>query len=149
MRIFSDSRKSRIYKDRDSFSIFGIGDYSFIAHKIVVSGLSKRVRFVALGPCEGKPVLCDDTCYILPVPSPDIAFALARLLNHSITTKFIDSIMFPDAKRPVTKALLSRINLRALLDRIDPTELDCDLSGLIRLLRPINVPLIPESEILA
>jgi len=59
------NRKSSIYKGKYKFSIFGIGDYSFKPYKVAVSGLYKNPSFTLLLPEKGKPLMADDTCYIL------------------------------------------------------------------------------------
>jgi hypothetical protein len=40
-------------------------------------------------------------------------------LNDSLCLDFINSIIFWDAKRPVTKKILQRIDLNALIEKID------------------------------
>jgi len=117
------ARKSSIYKGRPLFSIFGIGDYSFAAYKVAVSGLHKRPRFVPVGPCCGKPTMLDDTCYFVPCDSAGQAATLAGVLNHPITASFIASTTFNDAKRPITKALLSRIDVLAVARQLPWREL--------------------------
>lgn len=114
-------RKSTIYRGKAPFSIFGVGDYAFARYKVVVSGLYKRPHFVLIGPRDGKPVLCDDTCYQLAFDDVMQAALVAAALNHPLTTAFIESIVFWDAKRPITKKLLSRIDIEALLRHL-PTE---------------------------
>ncbi len=121
-----DARKSSIYTNKPRFSIFGVGDYTFAQHKVVVSGFYKQALFVPVMPVDGKPVLCDDTCYLLPCKSALEAIVLAAALNHTLTQRFIRSIIFTDAKRPITKTLLSSINLEALIEHIPLNELqDC------------------------
>lgn len=120
--IFS-KRKSTIYRAQPPFSIFGIGDYSFSKFKVGVSGLHKSPRFRLVGPIAGKPVMLDDTSYFLACDSLEQAAFLVALLNHSVSLDFLSAIMFPDAKRPITKKLLQRIDLTALFSRIDPKEL--------------------------
>jgi hypothetical protein len=115
-------RKSSIYRDKPPFSIFGIGDYSFSTYKVMVSGLYKDPRFIAIGPINSKPVLCDDTCYLLPGDSATQSAVIAAILNHPLAQKFIKSISFRDAKRPITKAVLRRINLLELAKRIPLQE---------------------------
>ncbi len=51
------------------------------------------------------------------------AVGVAAALNHSITQRFINSVVFLDAKRPITKALLSRINLITLIEHLPTDEL--------------------------
>jgi hypothetical protein len=109
-------RKSSIYKNRPSFSIFGIGDYSFSDYKVGISGLHKEPRFLVIPPIGDRPVMLDDTCYFIPCSSLEQANLLAGLLNSPECIAFIHSRIFLDAKRPITKKLLQCINLQALLD---------------------------------
>jgi hypothetical protein len=117
------SRKSSIYRGKPPFSLFGIGPYSFARWKVAVSGLHRPATFRAVGPVEGRPVMFDDTCYLLPCDSAARAAVLTAICNHSITIELIAAMSFPDAKRPVTKGLLQRIDLWAILDRINPAKL--------------------------
>jgi len=112
-------RKSSIYRGKPPFAIFGIGDYSFSKYKVGVSGLHKVPRFRAIGPFNNRPVMLDDTCYFVACDSPEQAALVASLLNDSQSLKLLSSLLFPDAKRPVTKRLLQRINLHALLEHTD------------------------------
>jgi hypothetical protein len=114
-----EGRKSSIYRGRPPFALFGIGPYSFASFKVAICGLHKAPAFRAVGPVEGRPVLLDDTCYFLPCSSAAEAAALAALCNDPIALELIRSASFPDAKRPITKALLQRVDLRAILDRTD------------------------------
>lgn len=115
-------RKSSIYTNKPPFSIFGIGDYSFAPYKVAIAGMYKIPRFQAIGPIQSRPVMCDDTCYFIPCWSPEQAALLATLLNSQVCLDFINSTIFTDSKRPITKRLLQRINLQALLDYITPDK---------------------------
>jgi len=110
-----EKRKSTIYRSQPQFAMFGIGSYSFSDYKVAVSGLHKKVRFRAVGPFGDKPVLLDDTCYLVPCSSMCQAALLSALLNAPQCTEFLNSIVFWDAKRPVKKSVLQRINLGAIL----------------------------------
>jgi hypothetical protein len=116
-------RKSTIYKNQPPFAMFGIGAYSFSDYKVAVSGFHKAIRFRSIGPFEGKPVLLDDTCYLLACSSMRQAALLAALLNTPECTSFLDSIVFWDAKRPVKKSVLQRVNLGAILDMMGRDDL--------------------------
>ncbi len=109
-----DSRKSSIYKNAPRFAIFGVGDYSFTPWKVVISGLYKNVRFSKIGIYKGKPIVVDDTCYMLGFEYEDQADFIMELLNSKVCRKFIESLIFLDSKRPVTSALLNRINTREI-----------------------------------
>jgi hypothetical protein len=116
--IFS-RRKSSIYQAKPPFSIFGIGNYSFAEFKVAVSGLHKEPRFRLVTCTDDRPVMLDDTSYFLPCQSAHQAALIAAIMNHSITQQFIRSTMFPDAKRPIIKRLLQRIDLFAVLQHVD------------------------------
>ena len=60
-----DARKSSIYNNKPLFSIFGIGDYSFKPYKVAISGLYKTFHFTLILPQDNKPVMLDDTCYLI------------------------------------------------------------------------------------
>ncbi len=60
-----DKRKSIIYRGKPSFSIFGIGDYSFAAYKVAISGMYKTTHFTLVYPENEKPIMLDDTCYFI------------------------------------------------------------------------------------
>jgi hypothetical protein len=113
------NRKSSIYRGRPPFSLFGIGPYSFAAFKVAVSGMHKIPRFRALGPVSEKPTMLDDTCYFLPCSTAEEAAILTALCNDPITLGLIGSMIFRDSKRPITKKLLERIDLAAVLERSD------------------------------
>ena len=109
-----DSRSSSIYRNRPRFSMFGIGEYSFAHWKVAISGFYKRLVFRCVAPIDGKPVVLDDTCYFLPCQSEDEARELAALLNAEKARGFFKSFVFWDAKRPITAALLSSLDLDRL-----------------------------------
>lgn len=117
-RALFDRRKSSIYRQRPLFSIFGVGQYTFAPYKVAVAGLYAPPIFRLIPPFEGKPVLFDDTCYFIPCQELTHASLLVSLLNHPTSQAFFASICFVDAKRPITKGLLQRLNLSTLLDHI-------------------------------
>jgi hypothetical protein len=110
-------RKSSIYRGQPPFSLFGIGPYSFAPFKVAISGMHKEPRFRALPPVQGRPVMLDDTCYFLPCPTAEEASILTALCNDRITQGLIGSLIFCDNKRPITKKLLQRVNLLAVLQQ--------------------------------
>ena len=118
MDIFSQ-RKSSIYQGQPPFTLFGIGEYSFALYKVGISGLHKTPHFRAIGPVDGLPVMLDDTCYFIACNSAEQAAFLTALLNDPLCLELIQSIAFLDAKRPITKKLLQRIDLRALYSKVD------------------------------
>ncbi len=108
-------RKSSIYRGRPPFSIFGIGPYSFASYKVAIAGMNKSPEFHAIGPRDGRPVMLDDTCYFLSCGSREEAALLATICNHPSCLDFLRAASFSDSKRPITKAVLSRIDLGSIL----------------------------------
>lgn len=104
-------RKSSIYKGKDKFSIFGIGDYSFKPYKIVVSSLYKDIKFVLVSQYRDKPIMVDDTCYQLGFDSQEEAKCILDSLNSEEIRSLLQSLVFKDAKRVITKSLLMRLDL--------------------------------------
>lgn len=125
-----EARKSIIYNNKPSFSIFGIGDYSFKPYKVAISGLYKTFHFTLVLPQKGKPVMLDDTCYLLGFDKIEFAFYSLILLNSKTTMQFLKSITFSDAKRTFTKDVLMRIDLLELTKKVDLKELDTELEKL-------------------
>lgn len=110
-------RKSRIYNDKGPFSIFGIGDYTFKPFKIIVSSFYKDVRFTLIEPVNNKPVIIDDTCYQLDFSSKEEAQSVLEALMQTETAELIESLVFKDAKRVITKSLLMRLDIGKILNR--------------------------------
>lgn len=113
-----DGRKSSIYRNRPRFSVFGLGDYTFAPYKVAISGLHKRPIFRLVAPINNLPVVLDDTCYLLPFQDATEAAVVAAVLNSSECVALIESLVFWDSKRPITKKLLSRLDLNHLA--VDP-----------------------------
>jgi hypothetical protein len=111
-----DRRSSSIYRGRPRFSVFGVGPYTFSPWKVAISGFYKRLGFAKVGPFEGKPVVFDDTSYFLPCSSRKEADLLCALLNSDTASEFYSSLIFWDAKRPITVGVLSQLNIPALAD---------------------------------
>jgi hypothetical protein len=116
------SRKSSIYRGQPEFAMFGIGPYSFARYKVAVSGLHKAPVFHAVGPSP-RTVMLDDTGYFLACDSPEQAALTAALLNSPDSLGLLRALTFPGAKRPVTKSILQRLDLRALLAAADSPAL--------------------------
>ncbi len=110
-----EQRKSSIYRNQPSFAYFGLGDYTFAPYKVAISGMYKTPVFRAIAPVDGRPVMFDDTCYFLACASSRQAAIVVSLLNDPVCLDLLSSIAFWDAKRPITKKLLQRIDLLALL----------------------------------
>jgi hypothetical protein len=110
-----DGRRSSIYRNQPRFAVFGLGEYSFAPWKVAISGLYKRTVFTLVGPdAEGRPMLLDDTCYFLGFPDERSAAAACWLLRSEPAQAVLRALTFWDAKRPITKALLDHLDLRAL-----------------------------------
>jgi hypothetical protein len=118
-----DARMSSIYRSSSPFSIFGIGEYSFARYKVAISGLHKNPRFRALGPVKGKPVMLDDTSYFLPFQSAGEASLVYALLSSEAVTLLLQSLVFWDTKRPITKKVLMRIGLVEIAQRAKREDL--------------------------
>ncbi len=112
-KYFAD-RKSRIYRHRPRFSIFGVGAYTFAPWKIAICGLYKTLQFRLVGEIEGKPVIFDDTIYFLSFVDEQQARKVYQLLLSPPATKFLSSLIFWDEKRPIKAGILNRLNLRRL-----------------------------------
>lgn len=111
-----DKRASSIYQNRPRFSIFGVGPYSFSQWKIAISGLYKKLDFVAVPSIEGKPVVLDDTCYFFPCDSEEECDVLRRLVTSEVAAEFWSAFIFWDEKRPITAKLLNALDLSALAE---------------------------------
>lgn len=110
-------RKSSIYREKDRFSIFGIGDYSFKPYKIVISSLYKSMKFLLVKQLDGKPVMVDDTCYQLDFDNEKEAVDIYNALCSHEIQSLLKSLVFLDAKRVVTKNLLMRLDLVKYCDK--------------------------------
>ncbi len=120
---YFNKRKSSIYKGKKSFSIFGIGEYSFRPYKIVVSSLYRDVEFRMIEPVNGKPVMVDDTCYQIGFDSREECAETFNLLNSKEVKSLIDALVFRDSKRVVTRDLLKRIDLDKIAAKYDTSYL--------------------------
>lgn len=101
--------------------MFGVGEYSFAKYKVGVSGFYKKPLFSLL--YSEKPVMVDDTSYFLPFDNYADAYTCMLMLNSEKVQKFLLSISFPDAKRPFTKKVLQRIDLKKCAENISFEEL--------------------------
>lgn len=118
---YLDERKSVIYKNKPRFCVFGLGEYSFAPYKVVISALYSDIVFSLIEPKDGKPVMVDDTCYLLGFRNYDFAVLTLHILRSDVLRNFIHSICFMDAKRIVSRDLLMRIDLYRLSKTIDLT----------------------------
>jgi SAM-dependent methyltransferase len=118
-----DGRRSSIYRGRPRFSIFGVGPYSFAPYKVAISAMHKRPVFRLVGPRLGKPVVFDDVCYFSSFDDVASAALVAALLESEAATALLGSLSFADAKRPITKKLLQRLDLAVIATRGDRAQL--------------------------
>ena len=79
-------------------------------------GFYKKLVFRLVAPHNGKPVVLDDTCYFLPCRDEAIAATLVEMLDSEEASAFYNSLVFWDAKRPITAALLQSLDLRLLIE---------------------------------
>lgn len=107
-------RGSSIYRNRPPFSIFGVGHYTFTPWKVAISGFYKKVVFTAIRSIDDRPAVFDDTVYFLSCWSQNEAVFLTEILNSSIATEFLSSMIFWNDKRPITIDLLKRLDIAAL-----------------------------------
>lgn len=112
------SRKSSIYHGKPRFSVFGVGPYTFAPWKVAISALHKRFVFSVVGPIEGRPAMFDDTCYHLACKSMEGAQLVSTLLNSEASQDLLGSLVFWDAKRPITAEILQKIDLGGLAARL-------------------------------
>lgn len=109
-----DRRASVIYKKRASFSIFGVGPYSFAPWKVAISGLYKKIEFVRIAPFNNRPVVLDDTCYFFPCHSEEECNILYELVQSLPAREYWSALIFWDSKRPITARLLNSLDLAVL-----------------------------------
>lgn len=121
---YLDERKSIIYKNKPRFSVFGLGEYSFAPYKVVISALYSDLTFSMVEPVAGKPVMVDDTCYLLGFRKYEYAKLTLFILQSELLKRFIRNICFMDAKRIVSRDLLMRINLYQLSKAVDYSSID-------------------------
>lgn len=114
---YFDKRKSSIYKNKPNFSIFGIGDYSFLKFKVAISGLYKTTHFTLVTPNNNKALMLDDTCYFIGFDELQFAQIAHYLLNSDIVQRFLKSIIFSDSKRSVNKDILMRIDFERVYNK--------------------------------
>ena len=109
-----DARASSVYLRAPRFAIFGVGEYSFAPWKVATSCLHKKLQFHAIGPFNGKPVVFDDVSAFLSFRNQQEALQAADLLNSIPAREFLESLVFWDAKRPLTIELLRTLSFQKL-----------------------------------
>ncbi len=112
-----DGRKSSIYSRGPRFSIFGVGDYSFKPYKIAICGLYKRLQFELYGPIDGKPVMFDDTVYFISFDDLSEAEITHAALRTPEVSKFLESLIFWDEKRPIKTSVLNMLDINNIVHR--------------------------------
>jgi hypothetical protein len=117
-----DKRASVIYKNKPSFSIFGVGPYTFAPWKVAISGFYKKLAFLKVGPVNGRPVVFDDTVNFLPCYSEEEASFVEALLSSTPAQELLSSMIHWDEKRPITVDVLKRLNLRELAKKLGRQE---------------------------
>lgn len=72
-----------------------------------------------MGTINARPILLDDTCYFLACQSLDQAAFLTALLNAQASIAYLNTVIFAEAKRPMTKRILQHIDLSKLMASVD------------------------------
>jgi hypothetical protein len=109
-----DFRRSKIYRNKPRFSIFGVGNYTFTPWKIAICGLYKNLRFRLIGEISNKPVIFDDTVYFLSFEDEETAKRTYNLLTSQPAIDFYSSLIFWDEKRPIKTSILNSLDLSVL-----------------------------------
>ena len=120
-REYFEKRKSSIYEKAPPYSIFGIGDYTFKKYKVAISGFYKKGLFTLV--YHEKSIMLDDTCYYLSFDNYDEAYITMLILNSDVVQSFLKSIVFLDSKRPYSKKVLKRIDIKKALKLITLDDL--------------------------
>jgi hypothetical protein len=72
------------------------------------------LSFAVVGPHQGRPVVFDDTIYAIGCETEREARLLHRMLTSDEAQEFYASLIFWDAKRPITVELLAALSLDKL-----------------------------------
>ncbi len=102
------NRKSSIYRNKNPFAVFGIGDYTHASYKIAVGGLYSEPVFRLLQPGR-YPVAVDDTSYAISTNEYELAQYIFAVLNLKSSREFLKSISYRGDKRTFSKEVLSRV----------------------------------------
>ncbi len=130
-RAFFDKRKSSIYKGKPSFSIFGVGNYSFKPYKVAISGMYKTTHFTLVTTDnKGKPIMLDDTCYFIGFDDLNNAKIAHYLVNSELVQQFLKSIIFTDSKRSINKDILMRIDFEEIYSQTEFTLVKNLINGI-------------------
>lgn len=109
------ARKSSIYNKRPTFSIFGIGDYTHFTYKVAIGALYTEPVFRLLEP-KPRPVIVDDTSYMLATNDHDEAIYLFAVVSLDCSRDFLCSISHSSDKRRFSKDVLARLLIPAMKD---------------------------------
>ena len=123
-------RKSKIYKNSAEFSMFGVGDYSYLPYKVCIGGFNKKPIFSLVFSPDKKPVMPDDTSYFIGFKNYESAYIAMIYLNSAKVQGFLQNLSFEDAKRPFTKKILSRIDFSKICAEVSIDELKFTESAL-------------------
>jgi hypothetical protein len=85
---------------------------------LAISGFYKSLSFSIAKPCQGKPLVFDDTVYAIGCTSQAEAELLHTLLTSAEAQDFLSSQVFWDAKRPITAEILNSISLEQLAEKL-------------------------------
>jgi hypothetical protein len=102
------ARKSSIYRNRNIYSVFGIGTYTHLPFKIIIGGMYSEPRFQLIEPSP-RLAMPDDTGYMLATESHEEAIYLLALLTLCSAKNFLLSISHSGDKRRFSKEVLGRL----------------------------------------
>lgn len=109
------ARKSSIYKNRPAFTMFGVGSYTHCTYKVAIGSLYTEPVFRLLKPSP-RPVVIDDTGYMLATDVYEEAVYLVAILNLDCARDFLMSITHSREKRRFSKEVLVRILIPPMYD---------------------------------
>ena len=109
-----EARRSRIYRNRPRFCLFGVGGYSFAPWKVAISGLYKKYAFHAIGPISGRSPVVDDTINFTPCQSRQEAECITEILQSDPARRCLDALVFWENKRPITVDILRCLDITRL-----------------------------------
>jgi hypothetical protein len=127
-----DGRKSSIYRNRARFCILGVGPYSFTPYKVAISAMHKEPVFRLVAPVAGRPAVFDDVTYFASFEDAADAAVFASTLQGPEAQALLDSLIFTDSKRPITKKLLQRIDTSELARISDAGDVSRRAVALLR-----------------
>jgi hypothetical protein len=112
---YLENRKSKIYEKNPRFSIFGVGEYTFLPWKIAICGLYKKLEFQLIGQICDRNVVFDDTVYFISFDNEQMAQRAFQILSSPSIVNFYSSLIFWDEKRPIKSSILNTLDIYALL----------------------------------